>query len=260
MTKDTDKAGAPASTGEGSENRTIHEMPTSKRVGERIVNQTREMILSGRIPPGTRIGQEALAEELGVSRLPVRDALNRLEAEGLVLLRPNSGAWVAKLDLIECVELYRIRERLEPMAFAAAVPVMTEAEIQELAGLVEDIEAAPDSETFGRLDRQFHLQSYQPSGMRHVIELAERYWNKTQHYRRAYTDLVGATGRWIIHAEHRLMIDALLRRDAEGAERLLTEHIRRTRFELSKQTELFVGLDEDAASPRRAGMREARNS
>ena len=217
----------------------ISDGTASRRLGDQIVDQLREMILSGEIPPGTRIGQEALAEEFKVSRLPVRDALNRLESEGLVLLRANTGAWVAKLDLIECAELYQVRERLEPLAFAAAATRMSNEEIETLAALVQKMENAPDNETFGRLDRQFHLLSYQASGMKHIIELAERFWNRTQRYRRAYTDFVGSEGRWVIHAEHRLMIDALLRRDSAGAERLLTEHIRRTRFELEKHEDLF---------------------
>src|SRR5262245_26158964 len=81
--------------------------------GQRVTDRIRDLILSGELAPGSRIRQEALAEKFGTSRIPVREALRRLESEGLVILVPNSSAWVAKLDLRECIEIYRIRERIE---------------------------------------------------------------------------------------------------------------------------------------------------
>ena len=80
-------------------------------IGHRVTDMIRDLILSGELVPGSRISQESLAARFGTSRIPVRDALNRLESDGLVVLKPNSGAWVAKLDLNECIEIYKIRER-----------------------------------------------------------------------------------------------------------------------------------------------------
>ncbi len=88
----------------------------------RVIDTLREAILAGRLSPGSRVRQEELAEEFGISRIPVREALRRLEAEGLVVLVPNSGAWVAKLDRAECVEIYRIREQIEPLAILDKLP------------------------------------------------------------------------------------------------------------------------------------------
>jgi DNA-binding GntR family transcriptional regulator len=207
-------------------------------LSERVTNSIRELILSGRLEPGSRIGQEQLAEQFGTSRIPVREALKRLESEGLVSLVPNSGAWVAKLDLNECIEIYKIRERLEPLALSESVAQMTDGEIEELATLVERIEKAADTEEFLRLDRQFHLASYRAANMQVLIGMVERFWNTTQQYRRAFTNLIGADS-WVIHAEHRLMIDAMRRRDYEGAAHVLFEHIRRTRFELERNKEVF---------------------
>jgi DNA-binding GntR family transcriptional regulator len=123
-------------------------------LSERVTNSIRKLILSGELQPGSRIGQEQLAEQFGTSRIPVREALKRLESDGLVSLVPNSGAWVAKLDLSECIEIYKIRERLEPLALSEAVAHMTEEEIDELARLVERMEKAADTEEFLRLDRE----------------------------------------------------------------------------------------------------------
>jgi DNA-binding GntR family transcriptional regulator len=208
-------------------------------LSDRVTNSIRELILSGQLQPGSRIGQEQLAEQFGTSRIPVREALKRLESDGLVSLVPNSGAWVARLDLNECIEIYKIRERLEPLALSEAVEHMTDAEIDGLARLVERIEKAADTEEFLRLDREFHLASYRAANMQVLIGMVERFWNTTQHYRRAFTKLIGSQGSWVIHAEHRLMINALRRRDAEGAAHVLFEHIRRTRFELERNQDVF---------------------
>lgn len=180
-----------------------------------------------------------MAARFSVSRIPIREALSRLESDGLVLLKPNSGAWVAKLDLAECLEIYKIRELIEPLALREAVKRMSEEEIVTLERLVFEMSQIEDIETFLRLDRQFHLASYRAAQMHQLFVMIERFWNTTQHYRRAFTKILGKEGGWIIHAEHRLIIDALRRRDSEGAGHLLFEHIRRTRFELARHKDLF---------------------
>jgi DNA-binding GntR family transcriptional regulator len=214
--------------------------PQADLIGHRMTESIRELILTGEFPPGSKISQEALATRFGASRIPVREALSRLESDGLVVLKPNCGAWVAKLDLKECLEIYKIRERIEPLALSEAVARISDAEIDRLEALVLAMERASDTEEFLRLDREFHLASYRAADMQQLAGMVERFWNTTQHYRRAFTELLGSEGSWIIHAEHKLIIDSLRRRDAEGAAHLLHEHIRRTRFELERHQELFA--------------------
>lgn len=212
---------------------------TSSVASERVTAEIRTAILTSRFPPGSRIRQEELAEEFGTSRLPVREALRRLENEGLVILVPNSGAWVAKLDLKECIEIYKMREQLEPLAIrevTAALPAETLDRMEELAGRMEQ---ATDSDEFLRLDREFHLLSYRSTDMHQLQRMIERFWNSTQHYRRAFTTVVGTQGLRLAHYEHRLLIESLRRRDAEEAGRILYGHIRRTRIELETHPELF---------------------
>ena len=169
----------------------------------------------------------------------MRVALGRLESDGLVVLKPSSGAWVARVDLAECLEIYMIRERLEPLALAQSIPNMSDERIHQLERLVEEMAASPDTETFLKLDRTFHLASYADAGMKQLLGMIERFWNTTQHYRRAFTTLLGRERNWIIHAEHRLIVDAIRRGDTEGAAHLLREHIRRTRYELAQYADLF---------------------
>lgn len=208
--------------------------------GPRATETIRALILSGELAPGSKIPQDALAARFGTSRIPIREALSRLESDGLVVMKPNRGAWVAKLDLEECLEIYKIRERLEPLVLSEAVAKITDAAIDGLEALVIEMAGTDDPDTFLRLDREFHLASYQAAGMHRLGGMVERFWNSTQPYRRAYTRLIGREGNWIIHAEHKLIIDALRYRDAERASQFLHEHIRRTRFELAKHEELFL--------------------
>jgi DNA-binding GntR family transcriptional regulator len=209
---------------------------TERLLSERITDELRRAVISGEMAPGSRVRQEELAERFGASRIPVREALRRLESEGLVTLVPNSGAWIAKVDVAECIEMYKIREQLEPLALEESVPRLGEADVQELQKLADAVESTAEVEEFLRLDRDLHLLSYSRAEMPRLLDMIERFWNTTQHYRRAYFKLIKRSGHWVIHAEHRLMMEAIKRRDAEEAGRIVRGHIRRTRLSLEKST------------------------
>ncbi|MFB2551862.1 GntR family transcriptional regulator [Ensifer soli] len=205
----------------------------------RVVDALREAILGGRLAPGSRLRQEELAETYGISRIPVREALHQLESEGLVVLKPNSGAWIARLDQAECVEIYKIRERLEPLAILESAARMPAEVTARLRALAARIAATKDIEEFLALDRDFHLLSYSAAAMPRLLTIIETYWNSTQHYRRAFTLGVDATGMTTVHHEHALIVEALERRDGEQAGMILKGHIRRTRLELQARPEVF---------------------
>ena len=169
----------------------------------RIADSLRAEILAGTFTPGERIRQEVLADRYGASRLPVRDALRTLEAEGM------------------------------------SIPGLAKPELDRLLPLVEAIQAAEPVEEFLALDREFHMLTYSAARTTMLGELVERLWNNTQHYRRAFT-LLGTdrTARGI-HLEHELLALAILRGDTDAAERALLGHIRTTRKELSAHPEVF---------------------
>lgn len=204
----------------------------SSLLSGRVIQAIRNEILSGRLEPGSRIRQEELAQQFEVSRIPVREALRQLESDGLVTLRANSGAWVAKLDMSEFIEIYKIRERLEPLALRESVPHLSDDQIARLDELRVAMAETSVVEDFLQLDREFHLLTYSAARMTNLLEMIERFWNTTQHYRRMFTENASHEGRWIIHAEHRLLVEALRRRDQDEAERILLGHIRRTRLDL----------------------------
>ncbi|NMR32438.1 GntR family transcriptional regulator [Crystallibacter degradans] len=205
----------------------------------RIADSLRAEILNGRLKPGQRIRQEIIAEEFGASRLPVREALRILESDGLITLVANTGAWVAAMNLQECTETYLIRERLDPLLLASAVVNYTDDDFERLTGMVAGIEAAGDVEQYLELDRTFHLESYRAARMPMLYSMVERLWNTTQHYRRAYSQLIGWDGLQLTHLEHRLLVEAFKHRDGEEAERLMLGHLRRTRLELVRHPEIF---------------------
>ncbi len=207
---------------------------------QRIANSLRDAILSGVYSPGSRLRQEDIAEQFDASRLPVREALRSLQADGLVTIVANTGAWISRLSLAECREMYQIRERVEPLLLKYSQPMLTPADLAHLESLVHQMENAADVETFLRLDREFHMLTYSGADTLILGPTVERLWNSTQHYRRAFTKLQNPRGNSVIHHEHNLLVAALQRTDIEEAERVLFGHIRRTRLELERHPELFA--------------------
>lgn len=218
------------------------ESVTSSAVAsERVTDALRQAILAGQLKPGSRVRQEELAEQFEISRIPVREALRQLESEGLVVLIPNSGAWISKLDRAECLEIYKIRERLEPLALLESCMALPSAVLDDLDELALRIEQNENPDEFLRLDREFHRLSYAGAEMPQLMQMIHKFWNVTQQYRRAFTRSVGDNGMQIIFQEHRLICDALRRRDGEHASMLLYGHIRRTRLELEQADGIFDG-------------------
>jgi DNA-binding GntR family transcriptional regulator len=219
--------------------RVVTELAAHGAAGARIASELRDAILDGEYVPGARIRQDDLAERYGASRVPVREALRMLESEGLLTLVANTGAWITRLTLADCDELYRIRERLEPLLLSYSVPALSDSAIEHFAELADAMEAADDVEEFLRLDREFHLRSYAGAETSVLGDLVLGLWNRTQHYRRAFTRVFRTEGDRSVHHDHQLLVAAFRRRDTEEAERVLAAHIRRTRLELARHPELF---------------------
>jgi DNA-binding GntR family transcriptional regulator len=206
---------------------------------QRIANHLRSAILRGTIGPGERVRQEDIAQQLGASRLPVREALQMLAAEGLVEHEPNKGAHVPWLSMHVVDVMYRMREQLEPLALAESLPSLTPGDLLRLEEIQDEIETGVDVARFLELDREFHLRGYSAGGIEQLTTTVTRLWNSTQYYRRPFMQVTGPSRRWVVNAEHRLLLDAIERRDETDAGRFLAGHIRRTRIELRHHPELF---------------------
>lgn len=217
----------------------MDQLPAGGATGRLIADRVREQILDGRLTPGTRIGQDAVASEFQSSRIPVREALRLLEAEGLVSIRPNAGAWVARLDAAEFDQIYRLREQVEPLAIQESIPHLTRAQVDRLHELADELATADDVEHFLASDREFHLLTYAGASLPLLHDLVERFWNSTQHYRRAWVK-TRPLHDWTTDAEHRLIVDAIARHDLASAATLVSGHIRRTRLALAARPDLFI--------------------
>lgn len=204
--------------------------PALPVASQRVADILAERILSGALPPGSRIKQDDLADELRTSRIPVRDALRILETRGLVTLRANAGARVASLTLRDLEISYDIRERIEPMLLAESIPHLTSKDIDEMHVLKEQIDVADDLENLLALDRQFHWASYRRHRAPQLCQFVERLWDTTQSYRRNFSDVaMTSAGRRIIASDHFLLLEAIERRDVQTAMAALALHIRRAR-------------------------------
>lgn len=205
----------------------------------KIASNLRQAILAGDYSPGERLVQEDIAERFSGSRIPVREALKDLESEGLVTFVANAGARVADLSLAECVEVYQMRERIEPLLLRYSAEGLDRDTLQHLQAIATAMESESDPDVFIELDRTFHLSMYAGAETTVLGDLVVKLWNKTQPYRRAYTRRVDGSQREVFHDEHRMLLRALVDGDLDLAENLLAVHIRRTRQHLERHPEVF---------------------
>lgn len=194
-----------------------------------VLDELRRAITGGELQPGTPIRQDALAERLDVSRVPLREALKILEGEGLVVHQAHRGYFVAELSLADLSEVYRIREILEAEAVrAAAVRMGPEALAETVAALeeaqlqVEQTGAAGDVAAMAAANRRFHFLLIEASGMPRLVRLIGTLWDATDAYRSLY--YAEAPNRERVLHEHRTVLEALRDGDVEGAVRRLDEH------------------------------------
>ena len=194
---------------------------------ERVHRHLREEILTNRLPPGTVLGEVGLAESLGVSRGPVREALGRLAAEGLVTVRPRRGAVVSELGAKEFLEAYQVREALEALAIRLAVPRLDAEHVDELGRLVDEQGRRADRgevEAFFAANSAFHQLIVEASGNETLVDMYRQLLGHMGRYRMRSLALRGTLKRSVV--EHRAILRAVRARDADRAAQLLSEHIR----------------------------------
>ena len=194
---------------------------------EAVAAALRQAIVERELRPGDRIRQEELAQRLGVSVIPVREALKVLEGEGQVTYAPRQGYTVARLDLAALAEVYRLRELLEAEAVRAAMPHLADADVEEIAAEFAEVSGALSA---GRLsdamaaNRRAHFRLFEVARMPVLLRHVRMLWDATQAYRALYYN-EGAR-RAAVDREHRQILAALRRRDAERVLALLDAHRR----------------------------------
>ncbi|MCG0277895.1 MAG: GntR family transcriptional regulator [Thermanaeromonas sp.] len=197
-----------------------------KPLREIVFETLREAILAGHLKPGERLMEVQLAEEMGVSRTPVREAIRKLELEGLVVMVPRKGAYVADISTKDIADVFEIRGALEALAAALACERITEEELEELERLLVKIaECAEknDLETLVQLDTQFHDILYRASRNDRLVQIIN---NLREHIQRFRTSSLATPGRKRETVEeHKALVEAIASRNVELAQRLAQEHI-----------------------------------
>ncbi|MDR3593154.1 MAG: GntR family transcriptional regulator [Negativicutes bacterium] len=187
----------------------------------------KEDIISCKLLPGSVLSEKELVVQLGISRTPIREALNRLEQEGLVKIVPQRGVFVSNVTLKMTLELYQVREVLEPFIVRLATPLVSEEKMGEFRSGFAAITEATSKEDLIALDHQFHYYLAEVCGNGFLAQLTENIRAQINRSRllscRDYESLI--KGR----EEHLAIIDALLERDVEKAAAAMYQHLVRSR-------------------------------
>jgi DNA-binding GntR family transcriptional regulator len=227
----------------------------NKTLRERVYAHLKEEILVNRIAPGSVLQEVPLAESLGVSRGPIREALGSLAAEGLVTITPRRGAVVTKLTKRDFLEAYQLREVLEELAVRMAVPRMSVDELNALEARIEEMlrcSARDDDTGFFEANAAFHEAFVVASGNRKLIEVYRRLVGQMGPYRRPSALLRGSLDRSI--AEHQEIMVAARARDGERAAELIVDHIRVPQRRLDSLSEEEFA-EENLLKSQRASLR-----
>jgi len=210
----------------------------TRNLSDQIFELVRERIVSGQVSADLPIRQDALAAELGVSKIPLREALARLEQEGLLRSHPNRGFFVRGLSQEEAEEVYALRLKLEPDAVATAAERAGDAD----RGAAREMLATLDRLTHdhgagvGAANRAFHLALIRPAGQLVTINILERLQILSERYVHKHLEPLGRDER--ASEEHHALLDAWLARDGKAVAKLTSAHIRRTIEDLRKQLAL----------------------
>ena len=199
----------------------------NRTLWQRVHEHLRDEILSNRLQAGSELQETALAEALGVSRGPIREALGRLAAEGLVTVRPRRGAEVRALSKEEVLEAYQGREALEALAVRLAVPRLTQDDLARLQRLTDEMAACAQRgavDAFFEANLDFHEAIVEASSNRTLRELYRHLVRQMRPYQTRSLALRGNLRRSI--AEHRAILRAARAGDADKSAKLMSEHIR----------------------------------
>lgn len=206
--------------------RPVVQPPSRKTLADGIYGQLRDLISTAKLKPGEKLVIDTLAKQFEVSITPVREALRRLEREGLVTEEPYKGMIVSNASHQELQELFAVRGVLEGYAVAEACKVMTAADLADVDVVLEELEVAAkagDLRAFRRLNTTFHdaILRHAPSETLHrmISDLARN----TNRYRHMDADL-DAEYMKAAQAEHRRLVELLKARRARDAERLARRH------------------------------------
>lgn len=197
-----------------------------KPLRELVLEALREAILNGTLQPRERLMEIQLADELGVSRTPIREALRKLELEGFIIMVPRKGAYVADFSLRDLEDIFEVRKSLEGLAAELAAERVTEEELIKLEQLLKEKSKAIENNDMQKLldvDTAFHEKLYEASRNERLRSMISNLREQIERFRIASLQYPGRMKRSL--EEHYQILDAIQRRDGETANRLAHAHI-----------------------------------
>jgi DNA-binding GntR family transcriptional regulator len=222
----------------GSEPDVIQDIPSQAPeavpvlTADAIAAELRQLILSGVYAVGVQLKQEALAKKFGVSRFPIRQALRRLEGEGLVAHTPFAGSVVASVSLGDLVEILDIRIALEMRALELAIPNMQDADFEAVRAIMGRYDGSENPREWSELNLEFHLRLYAHCGRPKLLKMIEDIVRGIDIQLR--TQQSYRLGRKAPQTEHKAILRACAAKDVKKALALLKEHIEHTQIALQQ--------------------------
>ena len=236
-----------AVTARSTENEMMVLPITRQTVTHQATEALRERILRGVYADDTPLRQDALAAELGVSRIPIREALRQLEAEGLVVFNPHRGAVVSSLSVDEIDELFELRAQIESDLVRRAVVRTTAEDVSRAKDILKAYEAAfrgAEVTEWGKLNWEFHSTLYAPADRPFTMAIIQRLHQQSDRYLRMQLVLTHGESRAI--DEHRAILAAVAAQDVKLASSLMRQHI----LGAGRQLVRFVSAERQASAGR----------
>ncbi len=246
----------------GNDDKTLQLAPIQldacRSLRELVVEKLRTAIQTGVLKPGQRLMEIQLAESLGVSRTPVREAVRELEMDGFVIMIPRRGTYVADISLKDITQVFEIRTTMEELAASLAAARITQDELAELEGILAEgftYIRAEDMAEFLKADVHFHHILYKASRNKWLIEIIENLQEHLMRFRSISTLYPGRLAQtW---DEHRQLVEAIAAHNIEKARKVASMHMANAEKTLLKEIE----QDETSARKIREGAEaEAKHS
>jgi DNA-binding GntR family transcriptional regulator len=193
----------------------LHLGKEARTLGENVTNTMRDAIIRGKLAPGQPLGQEYLANAFGVSRVPIRECLKQLAAEGLVEVEPHKGAIVSRLSLEELDELYGILWALETMGVRMGIPMLTEENVKEMATVIEQLDKLLDPVDWYRASVSFHRMILAATGWKRCLQIVDECRKNIGRYITDQSFFEQHVSEW--NCRNRALFVACKARDAEAA-------------------------------------------
>ncbi|MCQ2551521.1 MAG: GntR family transcriptional regulator [Clostridia bacterium] len=204
------------------------DLQNHKPLREIVYGELKRQILIGEIVPGTRMMEVELADEMGVSRTPVREAIRKLEIEGLVTIEPRRGAYASDISVKDMLDVLEVREDMEALAAALTARRITEEEIDEMEAANEEYNKAIHSGSTDEIiksDEKFHKTIVNITGNKTLVSMIETIQELATRFRYLYYD--DFTRYENMPAEHEAIIQAIKTGDEEMARQVAKDHVNR---------------------------------